>query len=148
MRELVGRQKRLRSVMQCSDQKKSSSRVARVLLPIVVLMATICCPTPSKRTVHRKRLRSMHKDRLQKALFMVVLQLQGMRSNVADLPDKVVMQEPCPREQLLEEYRPLKLESRGFPPQSLNPEAEELVPSLQCQLDEVLDFVDRRSKQR
>ena len=43
---------------------------------------------PSNRTARRRVLRNAHKDRLQKAMFMVDLQLQGMRSCIAGLFDR------------------------------------------------------------
>ena len=51
---------------------------------------------PSNRTARRRVLRNAHRDRLQKAMFMVDLQLQGMRSCIAGLFDRQTVLETNP----------------------------------------------------
>ena len=81
----------------------------------------------------------MYKDRLQKALFMVDLQLSGIRGTIAELEGKVTLKEPLPREALLA-YCPLMvMPTQGATSSTWNVNADDFVPTGQC--DNVWDYV-------
>ena len=102
-------------------------------------MAATCNTEPSKRTLPRRSLRNLYKDRLHKAVFIIDLQLESIRQSIADVSTKAVMKVPCPRETLLT-YSPLNLMRDVKANEAQwNINAEEFRPW--DQLDNVLEYL-------
>ena len=79
---------------------------SHVWLPLLRLMAATST-TSNYRTRHRRRLRCAFGGRLNQALFVVDLQVQGLRSAVDELRGAAVLKQPLSRDVLLN-FSPLQ----------------------------------------